>query len=160
MLLRYILLKSIAEDIGDNVSIRENVVILSPESMRIGKNVSIHPNSYIDASGGITIGNDVSIATATILISATHTWDVADVPIKYNPMRNTPIMIDDDVWIGCNVKIIGFCHIYNRTIVAAGAVVKGDIGPNSIVGGVPARNIKTIQQNELQKDCQEPDNTV
>lgn len=153
--IRYILLKSIAKNIGDNVSIRENVVLISPASLQIGSNVSIHSNCYIDASGGITIGNDVSIATASILISETHTWENPDIPIKYNPMHPTPIIIENDVWLGCNVKVIGPTHIRDRTIIAAGAVVKGDFEGYNIVGGVPARTIKNIRQNELQKDYQE-----
>ncbi|MBE6341041.1 MAG: acyltransferase [Bacteroidales bacterium] len=142
--IRYVLLKSLAKDIGDNVSIRENVIILSPKSLSIGKNVSVHPNCYIDAAGGITIGDNVSIATSSILISTSHTWDNEEIPIKYNPMKSTPIKIDNDVWIGCNVKIIGPCHIGERSICAAGAVVKGEIVRHCIVGGVPAKTIKTI----------------
>lgn len=67
-------------------------------------------------------------------------------------MRSTPTIIDDDVWIGCNVKVIGATHVRGRTIIAAGAVVKGDFEDHNIVGGVPARKIKTIRQNELQKN--------
>lgn len=142
--IRFILLKSIAKNIGDNVSIREGVVLLSPKLLVLGSNISIHPNCYIDASGGISVGDNVSIATASILISESHTWENENEPIKYNPMKSTPITIDDDVWVGCNVKIIGPCHIKKRTILAAGAVVKGEFDSNSIVGGVPARIIKRI----------------
>lgn len=142
--IRYVLLKSVAKECGDNVSIHENVVLLRPENLKIGKNVSVHPNCYIDASGGISIGNNVSVATASIMISSTHTWDYPDIPIKYNPMRGTPITIDDDVWIGCNVKIIGPCHLGGRVICAAGSVVKGEVDEHCIIGGIPAKIIKTI----------------
>lgn len=138
------LLNSLIEAIGDNVSLREGVHLIALKNMRIGKNVSIHPNCYIDASGGVTIGDNVSIATNTILISTTHTWEDKNTPIKYNPLLPTPIYIEDDVWIGCGVKIIGPCHIHKRTIVAAGAVIKGDVGPECIVGGIPAKEIKKI----------------
>ena len=142
--LRYVFLKSIAKECGDNVSIHDNVVLLSPTNLKIGSNVSIHPNCYIDAEGGIDIGSNVSIATATIMISTTHTWEDTSTPIKYNPKRLTPIVIDDDVWLGCNVKVIGPCHLGERTICAAGAVVKGDVRGHCIVGGVPAKIIKSI----------------
>lgn len=142
--LRYVLLKTIAKSIGDNVSIREHVVIISPENLCVGNNVSIHPYSYIDASGTVTIGNDVSIATHSILISETHTWEDETLPIKYNPLKPTPINIGDDVWIACDVKIIGPCNVESRVIIAAGAVVKGDIATRQIVGGVPAKMIKSI----------------
>lgn len=142
--IRYLLLKSLNSNIGDNVSIHENVTLLSLNGLSIGSNVSIHPNCYLDASGGITIGNNVSIATSSILISESHTWDAHDIPIKYNPMKRTPIIIDDDVWLGCNVKVIGPTHLGGRTICAAGAVVKGEVKGHCIVGGIPAKVIKQI----------------
>lgn len=142
--IRYLLLRSLCETIGDNVSIRDGVHLIAIQNMRLGSNISVHPNCYIDASGGVTIGDNVSIATNTILISTTHTWEDKGTPIKYNPMQPTPIVIDDDVWIGCGVKIIGPCHIHKRTIVAAGAVVKGEVGPQCIVGGILAKEIKKI----------------
>mgnify|MGYP003302669771 CR=1 FL=1 len=144
MALRYTLLKSINPNIGDNVSIRDHVIIISPQKLSIGNNVSIHPYTYIDASGGISIGNNVSIACHSILISESHTWNNDELPIKYNPIVPTPIIIENDVWCACGVKIIGNCHIYPRVIIAAGAVVKGEIQSKQIVGGIPAKTIKNI----------------
>jgi acetyltransferase-like isoleucine patch superfamily enzyme len=142
--IRYLFLKSVAKECGDNVSIHENVVLLGVNNLKIGDNMSIHSNCYIDAGGGISIGNNVSVATASVMISSTHTWEDSKTPIKYNPMRSTPIIIDNDVWLGCNVKIIGPCHLGERTICAAGAVVKGNVEGHCIMGGVPAKVIKTI----------------
>src|SRR5699024_319511 len=60
--IRYVLLKTIAKDIGTNVGIHPGVYLLNPENLTIGNNVSIHPMCYIDSIGGIEIGNNVSIA--------------------------------------------------------------------------------------------------
>ena len=144
ILIRYVLLKSILPTIGENVAIDQGVILLNIEKLILGSNISINPNCYIDAFGGVEIGNNVSIATGTIIISASHTWADVDIPIKYNPVVRKPVIICDDVWIACGVKIIGECTINRRSIVAAGAVVKGEVPRNSIVGGVPARIIKHI----------------
>lgn len=142
--IRYIIIKSIVPSTGDNVAIDPGVIILNPEYLKLGSNISINPNCYIEAMGGCRIGNNVSIATGTIIITTSHTWDDKSIPIKYNPVIHKPVEIYDDVWIGCGVRIIGECEINSRSIVAAGAVVKGVVPSNTIVGGVPAHIIKRI----------------
>lgn len=142
--IRYVLLKSILPTIGDNIAIDQDVILLNIEKLKLGSNISINPNCYIDAGGGVEIGNNVSIATETVIISTSHTWEIDAVPIKYNPVVPKPVVICNDVWIACGVRIIGECTINQRSIVAAGAVVKGTIPSHTIVGGVPAHVIKNI----------------
>ena len=54
------------------------------------------------------------------------------------------IIIGRNVWIGNNVTILKNSEIGENTIVATGAVVSGKFGANLIVGGVPAKIIKSI----------------
>lgn len=55
--------------------------------------------------------------------------------------------VDYDVWIGGNVTILPGITIGNNVVVAAGAVVTHDIPDNTLVGGVPARKIKHIEND-------------
>lgn len=58
--------------------------------------------------------------------------------------RDNPLTIGHDVWVGDRVTIVSGCHqIGNGAVVAAGAVVTQDVAPYTIVGGVPARVIRT-----------------
>lgn len=59
-------------------------------------------------------------------------------------MKLAPVEIENDVWIGCGVRIMAGVTIHKRSIVAAGAVVTKDIDSGSLVGGVPAKMIKEI----------------
>ena len=61
------------------------------------------------------------------------------IPICYNPIIDTPITIEDDVWLGCGVRVIGPCKISSRIIIAAGAVVKGVLESGFIYGGIPGK---------------------
>ncbi|MHB1107743.1 MAG: acyltransferase [Lutibacter sp.] len=142
--IRYILVKNLAKNIGDNVSIQPGVYLFNLQNIDFGNNVSIHPMCYFEGAGGITIGNDVSIAHATTLISTNHTWDDATKPIKYNKEIFEKIIINNDVWIGCGVRVLSGVSIGSRSVIAAGAVVNKNIENNSIVGGVPAKFIKNI----------------
>ena len=59
------------------------------------------------------------------------------------------IVVEEDVWIGCNVTLLAGAHLGRSAVIAAGAVVNSDIPPYCIAGGVPAKPIKfkwTIEQ--------------
>ena len=58
-----------------------------------------------------------------------------------------PVTIGNDVWIGGNVTILPGVKIGNNVVVAAGAVVTKDVPDNCVVGGVPARFIKEIEND-------------
>ena len=58
-----------------------------------------------------------------------------------------PVSIGDDVWVGGNVTILPGVHIGNNVIIAAGAVVTKDVPDNTLVGGVPARFIRELEND-------------
>jgi serine acetyltransferase len=62
--------------------------------------------------------------------------------LEKKPGDDLPVVIEDDVWIGTGVIILKGVRIGRGSIIAAGALVKKDVPPYSIVGGVPARRLK------------------
>lgn len=142
--LRYMILKNLIKNCGDNIKIGTNVQIIGWEKLSIGNNVSIHSNCYIDSSGEIEIGDNVSIAHNSSILSANHDWKEENLPIKYNPVIYGKVSINEDVWIGCGCRILAGVDINSRSIVAAGAIVNKSIESNSLYGGVPAKMIKKI----------------
>lgn len=144
IIFRYLSFSSRAKVFNRNTYIGSGVILKNINNMQVGENFSLHDFCYVDAVGGITVGDNVSIAHGSSLISFNHTWDAADLPIKYNPIKAAPIVIGDDVWIGCGVRIMPGVNIGRRSIIAAGSVVVKDVPASTIVGGVPAEVIKTI----------------
>lgn len=140
--MRYVLLKSIAKNIGENVLINEGCFILHPEQISLGNNVSIQPMCYIDAIGGLNIGNDVSIAHNVTIMTSSHNYSDLNCPIKDQGVTSKLVTIQDNVWIGAKATILYGNRIESGAIVAAGAVVTKDVDANSIVGGVPAKKIR------------------
>jgi acetyltransferase-like isoleucine patch superfamily enzyme len=108
----------------------------------IGKNFSINSGCVIDGRGGIVIGDNVMIGPNTVIVSSSHQYNNIDKPMTYLDHVFSPVIIENDVWIGANVFIKGGVRIKSHSIIAAGSVVLNDIEEYSIVGGIPAKFIK------------------
>ena len=63
---------------------------------------------------------------------------------KFYPSEDKTIVLEDDVWVGANAIILPGIRIGRMSVVAAGAVVAKDVEPGSVVGGIPARTLKTL----------------
>lgn len=108
--------------------------------IKIGKNVFInHACTFLDL-GGITIEDDVLIGPKVNLITENHPLD----PSKRKSLDLKSVLIKKNAWIGAAATILPGVTIGENAVVAAGAVVNKDVPDNSIVGGVPARIIRTI----------------
>ncbi|WP_317326667.1 acyltransferase [Turicibacter sanguinis] len=143
LLLRYVLLKSLSPNIGDNVYIAPGSYILNPEYLEIGNNVSIHPMCYIESKGGIYIGDNVSIAHNVTIMSETHIYKDINIPIKDQGMEYKKTTIESNVWIGAKATILAGNSIGEGSIIGAGSVVTKNVIQNCIVAGVPAKVIKS-----------------
>lgn len=144
VLFRYLSFSARVERFDKNSYIGTHVVLKNIHNMEVGENFSLHDFSYVNAQGGVKIGNNVSIAHNCSLITFNHTWDNHDLPIKYNPTIKASITIEDDVWVGCGVRIMPGVVLGSRSVIAAGSVVVKDVPPNTLVGGIPAKVIKNI----------------
>ena len=140
--LRYTLLQTLAQKVGDNVSIHPGVWLFHIENLSIGNNVSIHPMCYIEASGEIKIGNDVSIAHSVTLMSETHIFKDSSISIKDQGTEKRKIIIEDNVWIGAKSTILGGNQIATGSIIGANSVVTKPVPSFSIMAGCPAKEIK------------------
>ena len=94
--------------------------------------------------GPVSIGNHVNLAQGITVTALNHNFEDTEKRIDEQGVSTTPVVIDDDVWIGANAVILPGVHIGNHCVVAAGAVVTKDVPPHSLVGGVPAKIMKQI----------------
>ena len=98
--------------------------------------------------GPVTIGNHVNLAQGITVSALNHNFEDTRLRIDEQGVNTSEIVIDDDVWIGANAVITAGVHIGRHTVVAAGAVVTKDVPEYSVVGGVPAKVIRTIRQTD------------
>lgn len=107
----------------------------------IGKNVFInHACSFLDL-GGITIEDDVLIGPKVNIITENHPLD----PKERKNLLLKSVLIRRNAWIGAGATILPGVTIGENAVVAAGSVVTKNVDANSVVGGIPAKLIKTIE---------------
>lgn len=148
LLVRYVLVRTLCKECGDNVSIHPYVIIKNAENLVLGCNVSIHSFSYIDCAGTVEIGSDVSIAHSSSILSSEHNYDDERIPIKDQGVSFEKTVIANDVWIGAGSRILAGSFIGSGSILAAGGVLNGSVPENCIFGGVPAKFIKRRVREE------------
>jgi acetyltransferase-like isoleucine patch superfamily enzyme len=116
------------------------------KNIHVGKNVFINMGCKFQDQGGIFIGDGVLIGHNVVLATLNH----AKSPCDRSTMLPAPIHIGKNVWIGANATVLPGVTIGDGAIVAAGAVVNRDVPENTVVGGVPAKVIKHLSEEDLQ----------
>ena len=111
----------------------------------IGDNSSIGEFSFINSLKLIEIGQNVLIAQHCYIGDIEHVFNDRSIPIRQQSNFANKVVIKDDVWIGCGVKIMSGVIIGKGSVIAAGAVVTKDVPPYTLFGGVPAKKIKDIR---------------
>ena len=115
------------------------------KTLSIGKNVQINDSCHIAALDSISIGDNVLIASQVYISDHDH-GGVSKVELevlpKDRPLIFSPVIIEDNVWIGEKVVILKGVRIGKGAVIGAGAVVTRDVPAYSVAVGIPARVIK------------------
>lgn len=144
---------------GSHVKIGAGCEIKPLFNIVLGSFVEIGPRALLwTTKAQIVIGSHVIFGPGVTIITGDHSTDVIGKYImditdsEKNENDDQDVIIEDDVWIGCNVTILKGVHIHTGAIVAAGSVVTKDVDSYTICGGVPAKKIKNrFTDEEVQK---------
>lgn len=136
--------------IGGNFSIGRNSIIECTgvirelgEELIIGDNVGIAANAFIAMRGKLEIGDNTIFGPGVSIHCENHNFSDLKTPIRLQGATRKGVKIGKDCWIGSKAVILDGVTIGDHVIVAAGAVVTKDVPDYAIVGGVPAKVIKT-----------------
>lgn len=136
----------------------KNLVIFSPFYCEYGINIKVGKNCFANYNctfldcAPITLGDNVFIGASVNVVTPVHPLlseerNAADYPDGFHDLEYAkPIVIKDNCWICTSATICGGVTIGENSVIAAGAVVVRDVPPNSLVGGVPAKVIRTITE--------------
>lgn len=125
---------------GDRSYIAANATVRGPH-IEMGADCTLNP--FAALAGLVTLGDGVRIGTHTSIFGFNHGFSEISRPIFKQPCTHVGIRIGDDVWIGANAVIVDGVTVGAHSIIAGGAVVVKDVPPYSIVGGNPARVIRS-----------------
>lgn len=120
-------------------------------TINTGFSISINPNASLEIGAGSYINNDVtigcferiSIGCDVSISKNVHIRDSDSHNISHNCDSKSPIVIGNRVWVGMNSTILKGVCIGDGAVVAAGSIVTKDVPSRALVGGVPAKVIKT-----------------
>ena len=139
--------------IGPSCTIASGAVLQG--NVELGRNCSVQTGTMLIGSGSLTdpvgsirIGNNVRIAPFVQMIAANHRFEETSRPITEQGLIARSIVIEDDVWVAGRVIITAGVTIGSGSVLAAGAVVTKDVPRWSVVGGVPAKIIKSRKLDE------------
>ncbi len=135
-------LYQIFENAGENLCVEPPFRCDYGSNIKAGKNLFLNFNCCILDVAEVTFGDNCMIGPHVQIYTATH-------PLEFKPRNSgkelgSPITIGNNVWIGGNATICPGITIGNNVVIAAGAVVTKSFPDDVVIGGNPAKIIKTI----------------
>ena len=137
-------------ELGHNVSIGDYSRVIVSTTLnnlggfiKIGNNVGIGEFAYLGGAGGLEIGDDCIVGQYFSCHPENHEYSKIDIAIRLQGVTRQGIKIGNNCWIGSKVTILDGVEIGKGCILAAGAVVTKSFPDNSVIGGIPAKIIKT-----------------
>ncbi|RWX00058.1 acyltransferase [Flavobacterium cerinum] len=112
--------------------------------LKMGNNSAVGQFTEFGAAGGIVIGDDVIMGSYVSFHSENHNFNDTTKLIREQGVSSKGIQIGNDVWVGAKVTFLDGSKVGNHCVVAAGAVVNGVFPDHSVIGGVPAKILKTL----------------
>lgn len=110
-------------------------------NIHVGCNTFINGGCHFQDQGGVYIGDGCLIGHNVVIATLNH--ELA--PARRANLVPAPVRLGDNVWVGSNATILPGVTIGDGSVVAAGAVVTKDVPPMTVVGGVPAKAIRSIE---------------
>lgn len=138
---RYQLVRRMFRRCGRRVNVERRANFGSGRNISIGDDSGLGINCRIN--GPVAIGKHVMMGPDVHIIARRHRHARTDVPMAKQGYESAPVAIGDDVWIGARAIVLPGVKIGCGAIVGAGAVVTKDVPEYAVVGGVPARVLRS-----------------
>jgi maltose O-acetyltransferase len=139
--LNRVVVRYIFKRCGRMVNVRPWVYFGPGSHISIGDYSMIGEGSMVSSADEVIIGDNVLMGPQVLIYTANHGTALGTL-MRLQPSTTAPVRIGNDVWIGARAIILPGVTIGDGAVIAAGAVVARDVAPLSIVGGVPARELR------------------
>jgi acetyltransferase-like isoleucine patch superfamily enzyme len=110
----------------------------------IGEECFVGDECLLDLAEGVTLERRVTLAERVLVLTHTNVG-YRDHPLQAHfPAMAAPVVVEAGSFLGANVTVLPGVRVGAQSFVAAGSVVTADVPPRTLVGGVPARPLRTI----------------
>ncbi len=116
--------------------------------IRIGRDSLVGEYNVLRGQGGIIIGDRVYTSPMVQMLAVNHVFEDTECSFLSQGITAKGIVVEDDVWIGAGAILTDGVRVGRAAVVAAGAVVVGDVPPRTLVAGTPARVIREIGKGD------------
>ncbi|WP_406150896.1 acyltransferase [Streptomyces sp. NBC_01012] len=140
-------------ELGDHCIIGEQVTLtagLMPDLdlgaetvLTLGNGVVLGRGSHVIADTTVSIGSDTYCGPYVYITSTNHSYDDPHEPVGKQWPRMEPVEIGPGCWIGTGAVILPGARLGRNVVVAAGAVVRGEVPDRAVVAGAPARVVRS-----------------
>jgi len=125
--------------------------MLTNPVVTIGDRCIIGRGSHIIGHWSIELGDDIQTGPYVYITDQNHGYEDPDEPVGYQSTVERPVRIGSGSWIGAHAVILPGTTLGRNCVVAAGAVVRGEFPDHTVVGGVPAKVLRTLKDGEWQR---------
>ena len=142
--LRGILATPFIKQCGRNFRMGSHVILLNTDRLVVGDNVYIAHGTWLNCFGGLTIEDEVMLAPYVVISTMQHVFKNGSA--RFGGSTMAPITIGRGSWLAAHVSVKSGVTIGKGNLIAANATVVKDTPDNVIMGGVPAKVIKEVEE--------------
>lgn len=110
--------------------------------LKIGHSCFINLEAIFDLSDEIVLGDNIYLGHRVMILTSNHETIYPE--RRAGDIQPAPVFVENGAWIGAGAIILPGITVGESSVVAAGAVVTKDVEPHTVVGGIPARYIKSL----------------
>ncbi|WP_399095604.1 acyltransferase [Streptomyces sp. BBFR2] len=132
----------IAQDVTLTAGMMPDLDLGPDPILTLGNGVVLGRGSHVIADVPLTIGDDCFFGPGVYLTTTNHSYDDPEVPVGKQWPRSAPVSIGPGSWIGTGAVILPGARLGRNAVVAAGAVVRGEVPDHAVVAGAPARVVR------------------
>lgn len=133
---------------GKNFQLGRDVTLLNTYNLKVGNNVYIAKGTWINAMGGVEIEDEVVIAPYVVISSLKHIF--SNNSVRFGGSSAAPVKIGHGSWLAAHTSIKSGVKVGKGNLVAANSFVAKDTPDNIICGGVPAKVIGEVKNEEAE----------
>ncbi len=141
------LLRLVGHSIGDRTLLMSSFMLIggrgAARRLTIGADCFINQDCVFDATAAIEIGENVNLGHGVLITTSSHAIGGPD--RRGGRLEPEPVRVGDGAWLASRVVVLPGVEVGDGAIVAAGAVVTRSVPPHTLVGGVPAREIRRLE---------------